>query len=176
MQLHPPDFGTLALTLDDLSHFSELFDSCAKLMADTAIGGGTLYCVADAICFSAAQQTATMLSHSPEDLRPGLPAAALQTDLAGMSQYKTMATANDFAFCIGSPAVPSSIDDWLGICLERNITALIINPNLESIIATDKALELRLEYTSFVDYMLNLSAVSNYLVKSIEMHVFGSTD
>lgn len=174
MKLQSPDFEDLATTIGGLSQFRELFDSCAKLMSDTMIQEGTVYCMSNAVCLPAAEQMATTLNHSPEDLRPGLPAVAIQMDLAGKSRFGAIASTNDFGFFIGTQTSAYDVDQWLDICLEREITALLINPDLESVASTDKALELRLEYRSLADYMSSLSAVSNYLVKSVEMHLFGS--
>ena len=74
---------------------------------------------------------------------------------------------------LGMPSSSAEIDTWLDICLEKGIASLLINPDIETINPTDKALELRLEYRSFPDYLTTLAAVSNYLVKSIELQLFG---
>ena len=174
MQLQTPDFSDLASRIGALAQYSELLDSCAKLMSDTMVQEGTLYCLSDSTGLSAATQLATTLNHSPESLRPELPAMTLQLNAAGMSHFNAIASAGDFAFFIGTQEYPSDIDQWLDICLEKEITTVLINPDLDSVAVTDKALELRLEYRSFSDYLSSLSMVSNYLVKSIELHLFGS--
>lgn len=166
-------FEQIADDVSRLAKYQELFDSSSKLMTDALVNDGVIYAVSGAFCSSAAKQFCDFLAGSPDDTRPPLPAQYLCVDTRGQRQFDALLNQNDFAVFFGDPTYAPILESLLDTCLEKGVASLLICPDLNHIESTDKALEIRLEYSSFSDYSTSLSAVSNYLTRSIEMLLFG---
>ena len=167
------DFEQIAEDVAKLSKFQELFDSSSKLMSDALLGDGTIYCISGVFCASSAQQFVDLLACSPDETRPTLPTQYLNSDARGQKQFEALVKENDFAVFFSDPVRNQSLEALLDCCLEKGVASLLISPDLNHIESTDKALEIRLEYLSFSNYSTSLSAVSNYLTRSIETLLFG---
>jgi len=167
------NFEQIAGHAQGLKKFEELFDSSSKLMADALLNNGTIFCLGGSFCVSAAQQLTDLLTCSPEEMRPALPAENLSVNARGQRQFSALVTETDFAVFFRDPVQDSNLDALLDMSLEKGVASLLISPDLRHIKPTDKALEIRLEYPSFSDYLTSLSAVSNYLTRSIETLLFG---
>ena len=167
------DFELIADSVGRLKQFQELFESCSKLMTDALVNDGTIFCIGGQFCASSAQQFIDLLASSPDETRPALPALYIGADMRGQKQFEALAKENDFAVFFNDPARSANLEALMDCCLEKGIASLLISPDLNHIEPTDKALEIRLEYTCYSGYSTSLSAVSNYLTRSIEMLLFG---
>ena len=166
-------FEQIAESIQGLKQFQELFDNSSQLMADALLNDGTIFCAGGPYCTSAAQQLADMLTCSPDETRPALPAENLGANIRGQRQFIALAKEQDFAVFFRDSVQDPNLETLLNISLEKSVASLLVSPDLDHVEPTDKALELRLEYSSLSDYSTSLSALSNYLTKSIETLLFG---
>lgn len=173
MNLETVDFEYAAEQIARLNGLGELFESCAKLMTDSLLNGGTIFCIGSSSTNSAAIQFSDMLVKCPDGLRPPLPAVVFRNDASSLQQLQALAKESDFSIFFSGPETDDQLDSWLDACLNKQLTSVLINPDLDQVEFTDKALEIRIEYRSFADYLTSLTAVSNYLTKSIEKQLFG---
>lgn len=173
MNTENPAFEKAASQIAELSNLQDLFESCAQLMAEALVNGKNIFSIGLGAATSSATQFSDLLLNSADDTRPPLPAIFLRDDQTAQQQFLASASEGDFAILFNGPDENKRLDGWLDSCLNHSVTSVLINPDLNQFEPTDKALEIRLEYSSFTDYLFYQSAISNYLTKSIEKQLFG---
>lgn len=173
MNTNIAEFDQAATQIAGLAKYQELFDSCAQLMAEALLADRKIFSIGTDIAALSAQQFSELLTHNPDQPRPPLPAIFLPGKPGCSEHFSALGQEGDFAIFFCGPEALTPLDDLLDVCLQRNLTSVLISPDHDHLEATDKALEIRLEYRSLADHMTNLSAVCNYLTKSIEKQLFG---